>query len=269
MRLYDEALIERQRAREDYGTLFVHSVRPFESFCRLAGEHEMAARVRPSERNPGQTEVEPEETPDDAVQEVPEEEASTVKPPTEPRWPGLPATQISDILIDPGNAARAYVSYYRTIGSRLYRTLDQGVSWTNVTGDLPSGVGVTALAIDWRPDPPGLYLGTGAGVWSSQDGGATWGKDGTDLPNVNIGDLQISRDRDTLYAGTFGRGAWRALLPALCLGDLNLDDVVDFDDLILVLAAWGNKGGPEDLDQSGLVDFDDLLIVLAAWGRCT
>ena len=83
MRLYDEALIERQQAREDYGTLFVHSVRPFESFCRLAGEHEMAARGRPSERNPGQTEVEPEETPDDAVQEVPEEEASTVKPTTE------------------------------------------------------------------------------------------------------------------------------------------------------------------------------------------
>ena len=32
--------------------------------------------------------------------------------------------------------------------------------------------------------------------------------------------------------------------------------------------AWGNKGGPEDLDESGIVDTDDILIVLAAWGPC-
>ncbi len=30
----------------------------------------------------------------------------------------------------------------------------------------------------------------------------------------------------------------------------------------------GNKGGPEDLDGNGVVDFGDLLIVLAAWGPC-
>ncbi len=36
-------------------------------------------------------------------------------------------------------------------------------------------------------------------------------------------------------------------------------------------ASWtvsGNKGGPEDLDGNGVVDFGDLLIVLAAWGPC-
>ena len=35
-----------------------------------------------------------------------------------------------------------------------------------------------------------------------------------------------------------------------------------------ILAAWGNKGGPEDLDGSGLVDIGDILIVLANWGPC-
>ena len=35
-----------------------------------------------------------------------------------------------------------------------------------------------------------------------------------------------------------------------------------------VLDAWGNEGGPEDLDGSGTVDFDDMLIVLASWGPC-
>ncbi len=40
------------------------------------------------------------------------------------------------------------------------------------------------------------------------------------------------------------------------------------DDLLAVLDAWGNKGGPEDLDGSGTVDFGDLLLLLAAWGPC-
>ncbi len=53
-----------------------------------------------------------------------------------------------------------------------------------------------------------------------------------------------------------------------CLADLDGDGDVDFDDLLRVLAAWGDKGGPEDLDGSGTVDFGDLLIVLASWGPC-
>lgn len=63
--------------------------------------------------------------------------------------------------------------------------------------------------------------------------------------------------------------AWRVVLPSSpCTGDLDDDGDVGFDDLVLVLGAWGNTGGPEDLDGSGTVDFDDLLIVLDAWGPC-
>ena len=43
---------------------------------------------------------------------------------------------------------------------------------------------------------------------------------------------------------------------------------VDFQDILRVLAAWGDKGGPEDLDGSGFVDIGDLLIVLGSWGAC-
>jgi photosystem II stability/assembly factor-like uncharacterized protein len=82
------------------------------------------------------------------------------------------------------------------------------MSWDDVTGGLPAGVSVRALEIDWRADPPLLLVGTGVGVYHSQDGGATWTKDGADLPNVNIGDLQLDITRDRLVAGTYGRGAW-------------------------------------------------------------
>ncbi len=53
-----------------------------------------------------------------------------------------------------------------------------------------------------------------------------------------------------------------------CPADLDGSGDVDFEDILRVLDAWGNKGGPEDLDGSGTVDFDDLLIVLDAWGPC-
>ena len=73
-----------------------------------------------------------------------------------------------------------------------------------------------ALAVDWRLSPPALYVGSGAGVWASADLGATWEKDGADLPNVNIGDLAIDLVGERLYAGTYGRGAWVGqLVPAL------------------------------------------------------
>ena len=54
--------------------------------------------------------------------------------------------------------------------------------------------------------------------------------------------------------------------PRDCPADLDGDGMVGVRDLIAVLFAWGNKGGPEDLDDDGDVGFSDLLIVLAAWG---
>ena len=62
--------------------------------------------------------------------------------------------------------------------------------------------------------------------------------------------------------------AVQAALLLRCEGDVDGNGVVDFGDLLAVLAAWGNAGGPEDLDGSGTVGFSDLLIVLGAWGPC-
>ena len=51
--------------------------------------------------------------------------------------------------------------------------------------------------------------------------------------------------------------------------DLDFDGVVGFDDLLILLAAWGPCAEcVEDLDASGDVGFSDLLLLLAAWGPC-
>jgi hypothetical protein len=129
------------------------------------------------------------------------------------RSTGLPTGQISDVEISLTNPGVAYVSYHSTSGGRVWRTDNFGVTWTNVSTGLTTGVGAKALAVDWRFDPPGMFVGSGAGVWWSYDGGLVWTKDGSDLPNVNIGDLAISATAGTITAGTYGRGAWRAMLP--------------------------------------------------------
>ncbi len=137
------------------------------------------------------------------------------------RSSGLPAGSVSDIAIDPDDSATAYVAYFNTSGPRLLRTQDRGLSWEDVTGSYPTSTAARALAVEWRNLPPSLYVGSGSGVYWSDDDGATWDRDGSDLPNVNVGDLALDAVNNTLTAATYGRGAWRAdlSLPAEIFAD--------------------------------------------------
>ena len=53
-----------------------------------------------------------------------------------------------------------------------------------------------------------------------------------------------------------------------CYADIIPDGVVGADDLLAIIGAWGQLGGPEDIDGSGTVDTGDLLLVLGGWGPC-
>ena len=59
-------------------------------------------------------------------------------------------------------------------------------------------------------------------------------------------------------------------VPAVCLGDANGDNSVDFEDLNLVLSNWNSVGPAGDTAPppagDGQVNFEDLNLVLANWG---
>ncbi|MCP3979619.1 MAG: hypothetical protein GY716_09855, partial [bacterium] len=50
----------------------------------------------------------------------------------------------------------------------------------------------------------------------------------------------------------------------------NDNGIVGFDDLLVIISAWGPcpPDCPQDLDGSGDVGFGDILRVVAEWGAC-
>ncbi len=177
-------------------------------------------------------------------------------------------TYISVIDAQPGSATVAFATRETSSGARLIRTVDAS-TWSDATGPLPAGVSATALAVDWGRGVPAVYLGSGAGIYATWDSAATWVKDGMDLPNVNIGQLEIDAQRRTVIAGTYGRGAWRSPMPLAA--DLNLDGTVNGADLGTLLGEWGPCTGPGwgcrgDLNRDGAVTGADLGVLLGQWG---
>ena len=188
------------------------------------------------------------------------------------RSAGLPRNGISQIEIDPGNPARAYIANYGTSGGRVYRTADFGQTWPGISGALPSGVAGRALAVDFVYNPPVVYLGSGSGVYLSLDDGDEWIKDDASLPNVNVGSLSIHRAARTITVGTYGRGAWRAPLavPPPCIADYNRDGGVDGADVEAFFLDWQNGNADADVNQDGGVDGGDVEAFFLAWesGAC-
>lgn len=125
----------------------------------------------------------------------------------------LPKRWITRVVVDPADAAVAYVAFsgFRNEDAAPYvlKTIDGGVSWTDITGPLPQApVNVLALA------GANLVAGTDQGVFLTPDGGATWLRAGDGLPDAPITDVRYHPATNQLFASTFGRGMWKLQLPA-------------------------------------------------------
>jgi len=112
------------------------------------------------------------------------------------------------ILAHPTDSTSAFVTFtsYEPDVARIALTTDFGVTWTDVTGDLPD-VPTRAIAID-PLETTHWFVGTDLGVWVSTNGGENWLPYSAGLPNAVVWDLEIHVAARTLTAGTHGRGAW-------------------------------------------------------------
>jgi photosystem II stability/assembly factor-like uncharacterized protein len=55
---------------------------------------------------------------------------------------------------------------------KVFKTTNRGVTWTNITGDLPNVP--TGGLVAHPTDDNRLYLGSAFGCWRTLDGGTTW-----------------------------------------------------------------------------------------------
>jgi uncharacterized repeat protein (TIGR01451 family) len=110
------------------------------------------------------------------------------------------ATTIRGVAMDPTNWSTAYA----VDSNQVFRTLDTGVNWTDITGSL------SATNIRSVETASGMvFVGTEAGVFIYDTVLGTWNQLGSGLPNTAVWDLDYDDTDKILVAGTLGRGAWK------------------------------------------------------------
>jgi hypothetical protein len=132
---------------------------------------------------------------------------------------GLPPAPITWIAVDPldKNTVVATLSGFFP-GVHVYWHSGLAIKWF-ATGSITELNGVPANTISIEShgptEPRVLWLGTDKGVYRSPNGGGTWSRYGTGLPNVPVYQISIDETHNRIVAGTHGRGAYMLSGPTL------------------------------------------------------
>ena len=94
--------------------------------------------------------------------------------------------------------------------AKVYRTLDTGASWHDITGSLLTLGGRVLHCVAYCEDFAGgsVIVGTNAGVFAAASPGFAWTRLGSGLPTVPVFRLKYASADRVVVAGTLGRGAW-------------------------------------------------------------
>ncbi|MFK8011282.1 MAG: hypothetical protein AB8B80_04525 [Marinicellaceae bacterium] len=125
-----------------------------------------------------------------------------------PKVPDM--SYVSDVLfsLHNENVAYATIDNHKRGDHKPYvlKSVDQGKSWKQITGNLPKW-GPTHTIVEDHIDPNLLFVGTEFGIFFTQDGGKDWQKL-TNLPTTAVRDLEIQRRENDLVVASFGRGVY-------------------------------------------------------------
>lgn len=126
----------------------------------------------------------------------------------------------SDLECHPYNRNTVYM----TLGARIYKSVDMGDSWDDISFNLPN-FSVNDVVYD-RSSDEGLYVATDAGVYYKEANQDSWRLFGLNLPaSVEVTELEIyygrsNRNECRLKASTYGRGMWEVELSEI--GEITL-----------------------------------------------
>ncbi|HET9137455.1 MAG TPA: hypothetical protein VFO76_12540, partial [Candidatus Kapabacteria bacterium] len=120
----------------------------------------------------------------------------------------VPARSVSDIAVSPASKTTFYVALSGFGAGHVFKTVDFGVTWTNVSGLLPD-ISANKIVIDPN-NPSHLYVATDVGVFYSPNDGNDWVPYGTGLPNIAVFDMALHKTKRVLRVATHGRSVWEA-----------------------------------------------------------
>lgn len=116
---------------------------------------------------------------------------------------------VSTLKVSPTDPNTIYTVHSNYLnGNKIFKSTDAGVTWSNYSGTLPN-IPAHALAIHGVADET-LYIGMDVGVYYRKASESDWTLYNTDLPNVQINELEIKESTSQIYAATYGRGLWMA-----------------------------------------------------------
>ena len=134
---------------------------------------------------------------------------------------------ITSIEVNNNDNNILYVTTRGTSGG-VYKSIDQGSSFVDITGTLPS---VIKNIVKHQADTADnvLYLGTSLGVYRYDESLNTWRAYNNGLPNVSVTDLSINLPNNKIIASTYGRGVWQSemTVSALASDDIKIVEIIN------------------------------------------
>lgn len=123
---------------------------------------------------------------------------------------GMPATGfVNNLYADLHDVNTVYMAAdnhkYGDFKPYLYKSTDQGVTWTSISSNLPERLLVWRVVQD-HVDPNLLFAATEFGIYFTNNGGGEWTKLNNGLPTISFRDITIQRREEDLVAASFGRG---------------------------------------------------------------
>jgi hypothetical protein len=118
---------------------------------------------------------------------------------------------LTHIKVDPNNAQIAFGVAYGFGVAKVWETVNAGVTWTAIGGNLPD-LPMNTIELGTVGGTQEIFVGNDSGVYASVNQGATWSQIGTGLPNVRVHDLEYNASLNILAAGTYGRGLWELII---------------------------------------------------------
>ena len=118
----------------------------------------------------------------------------------------------TDIVIDPNNTSTLYISmnnYYEPSNASLYKSLDSGNNWIDISPDGLTIPYICSIAIAPN-DHNTIYAGTSDdGVFKSEDAGETWESFNSGLKILQIATIEVDILNRIIYLGTFYDGIYK------------------------------------------------------------